>query len=140
MSETIAASSQYLDLLLREALKATAPSADTPVRIFVSPFATARVAEAREHVRVEDIAEAHRLVDAFVERLRPDRTVAQVWASWEPDFVVTAVVNDSNLEAELRLRTIFIELAATLTDPSRGDLDILLVPNEPEDAELVFAR
>ena len=117
-------------------------AADIPVRVLVlaSSASTDSPQKARERVQAQDELEARRLASRFVERLRDDPTVEQVWAQWERDFTLTAVVNDDSLENELRLRATFIELAAGLTDPSLGELDVLPPPCEPEDAELIFSR
>jgi hypothetical protein len=140
MSPTVATGAPELRIAREVALKATGAAADTAVQILLVTATSEVHGGERERVRIQDLAEATSLVDTFLDHIKSDQLVHELWVRWEPDFAVTVVVNDDSLDEELRLRAVFIDLASRLSDPSRGDLYVLPAPYEPEDAELIFSR
>jgi hypothetical protein len=135
----LAATSEGIGIDLESILESARSSADDPMGVHLDPVSTGAGEKARERVQIENRAEAEHLAAQFLGHAQDDPNVLQIWVDWD-SFVVTAIVADDNLESELRVRAVFVELASNLSDPERGDLDVIRAPHEPEDAELLYSR
>jgi hypothetical protein len=100
---------------------------------------TLTILSARDLVRAENLTEAQRLVDHFVQRAKAEPWVEEIWVDWA-DFVVWVVSKTDDLDDELRLRAAFIDLASTLSEPGRGDLYVFADQPDSGTAELIYTR
>jgi hypothetical protein len=77
----------------------------------------------RAHVAEADVREREELARRFAERAA-SLGVDELYAVFEPELVLTAIVAKRELELELELRAALIALASQMRDPGIGELRV----------------
>jgi hypothetical protein len=109
--------------------------ADTSVRLVFVSSSLETLSEARSRVRRFDIAEWTNMVERFAENSRELDVDAEVWASAEPELLVTVVTPRDDLDHELALHAIFVDSVRNLDDPALGGL-VIRTPDDARAHEL----
>lgn len=96
------------------------------------------VLEARLQLRTATRIEQQDLARRFAMCMGEFPYVQAVWASWDPELMLTVVVSERDMKDELRLFVAFRRLARDLSDPTTGDLSIVLEGFEPDGEDRLY--